>query len=292
MSVLSVGQYERMLNLAVAALREQDPGRLWDPVVAELLRTCGGQFVFLKRDEQPGGEGAMRFWAADAATAREPDAAVRERIHRACPLADHYASSGDRAPRTAAEILGERAWRASTAARLLRDTLGTDHLLGLPLPDASRPFRYFLVCRSGPAFTTAQLAYARRIQPLLEGVDRQAQLLECWHAASATPPGGRNAPAPAPDSTAAEHVTPGGDLTPRELTVLGLLADALTAAVIGRRLGISVHTAQKHIQSIYRKLGTRDRVATVLRAQTHGLIPGAAGVPDAGPGGRGRGHRD
>lgn len=45
---------------------------------------------------------------------------------------------------------------------------------------------------------------------------------------------------------------------------------------IGRRLGISERTVHKHIANVYRKLGTRDRVSTVLRAQRLGLVPTAA----------------
>ncbi|MGW3069074.1 response regulator transcription factor [Streptomyces sp. NPDC001130] len=45
-----------------------------------------------------------------------------------------------------------------------------------------------------------------------------------------------------------------------------------------RRLGISVRTVHKHVENIYRKLGTRDRLGTVLRAQRLGLVP-APGPP-------------
>ncbi|WJV45321.1 helix-turn-helix transcriptional regulator [Streptomyces flavofungini] len=275
--------YQRMLDLAIEALREPDPGRLWPPVVSELLNACGGEFLFLTRAERTGGGGPVRSWAADGAAGHRLDDHLRERIRLSCPFADHYAASGDRAPRTAADILGEREWHDSETARLLRNRLGTDHLLVLPLPETSGPRRCFLICRSGADFTDAHLAYARRIQPLLASVDEQAELLSRWRAAAASEE--RAAASAAEDRTApqgADEPVPGGDLTPRELTVLGLLADALTAAVIGRRLGISVHTVQKHIQSIYRKLGTRDRVTTVLRAQTYGLIPAPAGAPEAG----------
>lgn len=72
---------------------------------------------------------------------------------------------------------------------------------------------------------------------------------------------------------------PGGDdvgLTPRESTVLLLLGDALTAAAMGRRLGISERTVHKHVANVYRKLGTHDRLGTVLRAQQLGLVPAPA----------------
>lgn len=67
---------------------------------------------------------------------------------------------------------------------------------------------------------------------------------------------------------------PGPRLTPRELGVLQLLAESLTAAAIARRLGISTGTVHKHLARLYRKLGTTDRLATVLRAREAGLLPG------------------
>ncbi len=67
----------------------------------------------------------------------------------------------------------------------------------------------------------------------------------------------------------------GGDhrLTQREFTVLSVLAEGLTADAIARRLDISPRTVHRHLQHLYRKLGTTDRLATVLRAKSLGLVP-------------------
>jgi len=62
-------------------------------------------------------------------------------------------------------------------------------------------------------------------------------------------------------------------LTERELTVLAVLAEGLTAHAIARELGISPRTVHRHLQHLYRKLGTTDRLATVLRAKSLGLLP-------------------
>jgi len=62
-------------------------------------------------------------------------------------------------------------------------------------------------------------------------------------------------------------------LTSRELAVLGLMADGLIAVAIARQLGISPRTVSKHIESIYRKLGTHDRTSAVLRGQVMGYLP-------------------
>ncbi|PRY37991.1 LuxR C-terminal-related transcriptional regulator [Umezawaea tangerina] len=65
----------------------------------------------------------------------------------------------------------------------------------------------------------------------------------------------------------------GHRLTQRELTVLQVLAEGLTADAIARRLDISPRTVHRHLQHLYRKLGTTDRLATVLRAKSLGLLP-------------------
>jgi DNA-binding NarL/FixJ family response regulator len=61
-------------------------------------------------------------------------------------------------------------------------------------------------------------------------------------------------------------------LTPRELQVLGLLAEGLANRAIAERLHISDQTVKFHIASIMGKLGTTNRVQTVRRAVRRGLI--------------------
>jgi DNA-binding NarL/FixJ family response regulator len=54
-------------------------------------------------------------------------------------------------------------------------------------------------------------------------------------------------------------------LTEREVVVLQLLEDGLTANGAAARLGISTRTVQKHTERIYRKLGAHD-LHTALQA--------------------------
>lgn len=62
------------------------------------------------------------------------------------------------------------------------------------------------------------------------------------------------------------------ELTGRQREVLHLLADGLTVRAIARRLRLSPRTVGKHLEHVYRRLGTSDRLTTVLRAQRHGLL--------------------
>ncbi|MEU7529111.1 LuxR C-terminal-related transcriptional regulator [Saccharothrix sp. NPDC042600] len=65
---------------------------------------------------------------------------------------------------------------------------------------------------------------------------------------------------------------PDHGLTEREHKVLTVLAQGLTAEAIARRMDISPRTVHRHLQNVYRKLGTTDRLSTVLRAQSMGLL--------------------
>ncbi|MFF3907930.1 LuxR C-terminal-related transcriptional regulator [Streptomyces sp. NPDC001848] len=250
--------YARMLSVAMAALHEREPGRLWPLMAATLPDVCGGEVLVYKLDDWSESAGTVGT-APDAAAAFDVlDDAALGLLRAGFPFAGHYANDRDRTPVTAGRVLGD-AWSASATARLVDEVLDMDHVLAIPLPEATTPITGCLVYRAGTDFTDDQLRFARQVQPLLAAVDQQRQLLERWQ---------RLVAASAPPDVAEDW-----DLTPRETAVLLLLTEALTAAAIGRRLGISDRTVHKHIQNVYRKLGTRDRISTVLRAQQLGLVP-------------------
>jgi DNA-binding NarL/FixJ family response regulator len=61
-------------------------------------------------------------------------------------------------------------------------------------------------------------------------------------------------------------------LTPRELDVLGLVAQGLSNARIAQRLVLSEHTVHRHLANILRKLGLSSRAAAVAWVTRAGLI--------------------
>lgn len=252
--------YERMAAAAVTALHEREPERLWPLLAGTLADLCGGEAAIHKLDDWSESEGTLGTVpdAAAAELARLGDADLAL-LRAGYPFARHYAPRTDRAPVTAHRAVGGT-WPDSPTARLLAGVLDVDHVLGVPLPGSTAPITGCLVYRAGTDFTDDHLAMAERAQPLLAAVERQRQLLQEWRRALGA--------AGSPDQRAADCA-----LTPRETSVLLLLTDALTADAIGRRLGISARTVHKHVENIYRKLGTRDRVGTVLRAQRLGLVP-------------------
>ncbi|MHB9863346.1 helix-turn-helix transcriptional regulator [Streptomyces sp. YIM S03343] len=249
-----------MLSVAVAALHERDPEHLW-PLVAEVLPgVCGGGSLVYKLDDWDERQGTVGASPGVAAEVERLGGEGMGVLRAGYPFAGHYAARRDRAPVTARQVAG-RAWSGSRTARLLGEALDADHILGIPVPGSRAPVTGCMVHRSGVDFTEDHIRIAGRLQPLLAAVEEQRQLLRRLRT-------GRSPAGAAPEAVAADCA-----LTPRETAVLLLLTDALTATAMGRRLGISDRTVHKHVENIYRKLGTRDRISTVLRAQQLGLVP-------------------
>lgn len=82
--------------------------------------------------------------------------------------------------------------------------------------------------------------------------------------------GQRGIPAPVA-ARLAEH-TPRIGLTPRELEVLRLVADGLSNAQIGERIGRTEGTVKVHLKNILQKLDVRDRTEAVTTALRRGFI--------------------
>ncbi|HTP58163.1 MAG TPA: LuxR C-terminal-related transcriptional regulator [Spirochaetia bacterium] len=61
-------------------------------------------------------------------------------------------------------------------------------------------------------------------------------------------------------------------LTPREVEVLGLLAEGMANKEIAARLSFSTHTAKFHVESLLRKLDAANRAEAVREGIRRGLI--------------------
>jgi DNA-binding CsgD family transcriptional regulator len=128
---------------------------------------------------------------------------------------------------------------------------GAADQLALPVHLRPNGHRAFVIGRD-TVFSPAEMELGARVWRLLIGLDRQVQAFARMR----------------PPSDVAQDFR----LTPRELTVLGLLVEGLTAGAIARRLAIGERTVQKHLEHAYTKLGVGDRLSAVLRAQHLGLI--------------------
>ncbi|HEY4464050.1 MAG TPA: LuxR C-terminal-related transcriptional regulator [Streptosporangiaceae bacterium] len=121
------------------------------------------------------------------------------------------------------------------------------HVLAVSLRAGSLYVRISLN-RGGPDFTADALDLLTQLRPLLT---RRVVRLSAG-------PAGLGAPA--------AGLEPAG-LTGREQEVLSLVAEGLTDAAIGRRLGCSPRTVDKHLEHVYRRLGVSCRTAAVAACQ-------------------------
>jgi DNA-binding CsgD family transcriptional regulator len=71
------------------------------------------------------------------------------------------------------------------------------------------------------------------------------------------------------------------DLTPRETTVLCLIAGGLTPSQAAARLHISRHTVAQHIATMLRRSQARSRGELIARAYASGILATGTWPPQA-----------
>jgi DNA-binding NarL/FixJ family response regulator len=183
------------------------------------------------------------------------------------PLLRWFAASRDTRAMTSGRV--PRSIATDECLGVIREILEpyeSEQQLSIPFRIDGAEHRAYVLARSKEDFSDDDLAVARRVQPLLELLDRQARILEQRRPATT-------------DS-----------LTGRELATLALLADGLTAVAIAHRLAVSPRTVNKHLEHLYRKLGVRDRLQAVLVAGRRAGVRGGWGAGAiAGQRGAGRG---
>ncbi|MBW0091479.1 response regulator transcription factor [Pseudonocardia sp. KRD-184] len=172
------------------------------------------------------------------------------------PLLRYYTATGRATAMQVWDVPERFADRRVVAGwREVGGSWGSASQLALPLHMSGSGHRAFVMGREDP-YTPGELRLARTLQRLLVRLDRHVGAFR-----------GLAGTAPATDVL----------LTPRELVVLGLVAEGRTAAAIARHLVIAERTVHKHLERVYAKLDVHDRLGAVLRAQALGLLASGAG---------------
>jgi DNA-binding CsgD family transcriptional regulator len=244
MRSLSAGDYHRVLELVAEALTCASPD-FPDATTTGFLRDVFqtdfagvGHVDFLGTASRPwaGSPGPLP-WRPDSF----------HEYATSHPLALTYRHTGKPIPLRLSDVTSARTAPPAPGGTSM------SRLLTIPLAVTPRQMCAIALLRGGRDFTTRDLQIAHQLQPVLSGIYalryRQAKQ--------------------SPDHP---HPDTGISLTMRELAVLNLMADGLIAAAVARRLNISPRTVNKHIEHIYKKLGTNDRATTALRANTLGLL--------------------
>ena len=170
-------------------------------------------------------------------------------------LVQWFMQTGDTAPQTSERVPSSVANPRDRA--FIDDLIGPYELhqqLSLPVMTRGVEHKAFVMCQGGSDFTDADLALAADLQPALRALTAQVDVLGSG-------------------PTDCDRARQLFGLTGRELAVLRLLDEGLTAGAIGHRLGTSGRTVHKHLEHAYRKLGVRDRLMAVRVARDSGLFP-------------------
>jgi DNA-binding NarL/FixJ family response regulator len=156
-------------------------------------------------------------------------------------------------------IVDEMTWSANAVARIseVRRAAPASKIIALSAePDA--PWLGDAV-RAG-----ADAAIAKTVQPMTLGV----LVREIWagtvrHAFTSRRP--------------AASTVSRGNLTPRELEILRLVANGASNGLIARELWVTEQTVKFHLSNVYRKLNVANRTEASHVAHLHGLIDHALG---------------
>jgi DNA-binding CsgD family transcriptional regulator len=268
MTRLYTRDYQRMYDLVMTAMTDlaaEIP--IWQRVCANLSDSLHTSFAGEFEIDWPGGfPRRLNVWPQWAADISMTPAQIS--VH---PLVHHLGTHRDPVPRTFDDVADVHGWchadQYADQRALFREAT---RQLVIPLGAGDDTVRFVGLGRPGRNFGPRELEYARRVQPAVVALARHSVTLTRWRAA-------------APADLDREQRARDLGLTPREVGVLVLLADGLSEREIGRRLAISPRTVAKHQEKLHRKLGTTDRLGTVLSAQRLGLVSPPARPVSSGP---------
>jgi DNA-binding CsgD family transcriptional regulator len=237
-----------ILSTARDLAQARTVGTFIDQSLLRLEESFAGSLVSFNRIDLIRRTGAAAFRPYRA----ELDQAVEGvgRLLAEHPLYHWYNSQPDWSPVRISDVMP---WERFRRTRLLTEVLapaGACHTVVIMLvPPSCGQFVYFAATRADPDFTDEDLELCRSLQPCLVALYTALTLAE-------------------QTSPHRETMT----LTRREHAVLGYLADGLTAEAIARRLSARPATVRKHLQNLYAKLGTSDRLGAVIRGRDLGLL--------------------
>ncbi|MFJ4246444.1 LuxR C-terminal-related transcriptional regulator [Streptomyces iakyrus] len=249
MTALSGRDAKLIHDLAKAILTEPEPLRVWPLLMERLTTDLPVDLAVLIDLDWKAGTGHALTGKPDWLHEAPLDTLIDTHM-RAHPLLRHYAHSTDRTPLTLDEVADDRWWK-SEAYRAGKAAIGIDRQLALPLSSRPGQIRGVIMSRSRHGFSDRDLEYAGLARSLLDTVSAHERV---------------SLRMPRLGDPAAYGITA------REMTVLTLLSEGLTAHAIGSRLRITEKTVVKHKENLYKKLRVHDRVTAINKARFLGLI--------------------
>lgn len=262
-----IRDYADLADLVIAILNDPAPRRPWQAVLEALMRLfdgCGAVYCDVSRPSATAAvHSAVVRAIAPSGLREQPLENLLGQAAGSDPLIQHYLTTADLSPHATGDVMDVRTWRRTPGYAMANELMGASSCVSLPLAGGANTHRGVTITL--PTGVPAEPGHLNlhRVQSLLIALHRYLMHLSRWQRMVA--------PRHEEHGTAPPSAELG--LTSRELTVLALLGEAHTATATGHRLGISPRTVQKHLENLYRKMDTTDRVSTILRAQTIGLLP-------------------
>ncbi|MEJ5943727.1 helix-turn-helix transcriptional regulator [Pseudokineococcus basanitobsidens] len=178
------------------------------------------------------------------------------------PLIRHFSTVEERGAVRISDLVPRREWRSSPVYTASHRGFGADDQMSTVLGARDGCHHAMSVVRAGRPFADR---------------DRDLLLLLRPHVAAAVRTGLADGTpytavqvGPEPKVLVARGEVlpaPHDDLTPREWQVLELVATGLTSTQVGRRLGITGRTVDKHVEHLHAKLGASCRLDAVARGR-------------------------
>jgi DNA-binding CsgD family transcriptional regulator len=184
------------------------------------------------------------------------------------PIMVHYLTPpSDPSPVRMSDLVARRSFeRTRTYAEVFRPLGARYQMAILTGRGGLEDGRAWAFNRSAGDFTEDEIESARRLRaPLV--------LLDEMFRAPPSVVGGDVLTSDQPVAGVARPAGPTAVLTPREREVLDLLSRGWTAVHIAHALRLSPGTVRKHLQHVYDKLDTHDRLQAVDRGRSLGIIP-------------------
>ncbi|MBV9141499.1 MAG: response regulator transcription factor [Pseudonocardiales bacterium] len=173
------------------------------------------------------------------------------------PFMVHWQAHPDSEPvLRLSDCISDREFRSSRVYHELYVPVGSRYELAIMTAPDNPPTSGWGIRRSTQDFTEADLWYTCRLQPMLAVLDAVYPPFRIRQA----------------DRTHTDEARTRVGLTVRELDILTLLADGLSAQQIALLRRISVRTVRKHLENIYDKLDCHDRLLAVNKARQLGLL--------------------
>jgi DNA-binding CsgD family transcriptional regulator len=241
------------LRAALATVEAADAARnlteLPDLLLPALMDAVGADSVLWTELDEAAGPLPRRAVSYPERLLDRESAAALERHVADFPLTRHTRPGGDGRPIRRSDLQSLRNFRRSGMYADVARKLGLNEMVAMSL----QPGRLH-VCislnRGGPDFTPAAVDLLTQLRPLLT---RRVMRL------TAGPTSGPGTPGSGPEWDG---------LTGRQRQVLSLVAGGLTDAAIGRRLGCSPRTVDKHLEHVYRLLGVSCRTAAIAACRS------------------------